>query len=139
MIEQTKVTNGKKVTVFVEAKARFDEENNIKWGRIFEEHGARVIYSYPRIKVHSKVLLIIRREKAKKKRYAYIGKGNFNASTSKIYCDHGLFTAHKKITKDLLRTFKVLQGELIIPRASHLLISPFTTRSTFESLIRREI
>jgi len=131
--------NGKKVTVFVEAKARFDEENNIKWGRIFEEHGARVIYSYPRIKVHSKVLLIIRREKTKKRRYAYIGTGNFNASTSKIYCDHGLFTAHKKITKDLLRTFKVLQGELIIPRASHLLISPFTTRSTFESLIRREI
>ncbi|AGC78408.1 polyphosphate kinase [Nonlabens dokdonensis] len=131
--------NGKKVTVFVEAKARFDEENNIKWGRIFEEHGARVIYSYPRIKVHSKVLLVLRNENGKLKRYAYIGTGNFNAKTSKIYCDHGLFTAHKKITKDLLRTFKVLQGELIIPRASHLLISPFTTRSTIESLIRREI
>lgn len=131
--------NGKKVTVFVEAKARFDEENNIKWGRIFEEHGARVIYSYPRIKVHSKVLLVLRREKGKLKRYAYIGTGNFNAKTSKIYCDHGLFTAHKKITKDLLRTFKVLQGELIIPRASHLLVSPFTTRSTIESLIRREM
>lgn len=131
--------NGKKVTVFVEAKARFDEENNIKWGRIFEENGASVIYSYPRIKVHSKVLLIIRKEKGKKKRYAYIGTGNFNAKTSKVYCDHGLFTAHKKITKDLLRTFKVLQGELIIPRANHLLISPFTTRSTLESLIRNEI
>ncbi|WP_438969028.1 polyphosphate kinase 1 [Nonlabens sp.] len=135
----TALKNGKKVTVFVEAKARFDEENNIKWGRIFEKHGARVIYSYPRIKVHSKVLLIIRREKGKKRRYAYIGTGNFNAKTSKIYCDHGLFTAHKKITKDLLRTFKVLQGELIIPRASHLLISPFTTRSTIENLIRKEI
>lgn len=135
----TALKNGKKVTVFVEAKARFDEENNIKWGRIFEEHGARVIYSYPRIKVHSKVLLIIRKENGKKRRYAYIGTGNFNAKTSKVYCDHGLFTAHKKITKDLLRTFKVLQGELIIPRASHLLISPFTTRRTLERLIRKEI
>ncbi len=133
------LNNGIKVTVFVEAKARFDEENNIKWGRIFEKHGARVIYSYPRIKVHSKVLLIIRRENGKARRYAYIGTGNFNAQTSKIYCDHGLFTAHKKITKDLLRTFKVLQGDLIIPRANHLLVSPFTTRSTIESLIRREI
>jgi len=135
----TALKNGKKVTVFVEAKARFDEENNIKWGRIFEENGATVIYSYPRIKVHSKVLLVLRKENKKLKRYAYIGTGNFNAKTSKIYCDHGLFTASKKLTKDLLRVFKVLQGELIIPRASHLLISPFTTRSTFESLIRKEI
>ncbi len=131
--------NGKKVTVFIEAKARFDEENNIKWGRVFEEHGATVIYSYPKIKVHSKVLLVLRREENKLRRYAYIGTGNFNAKTSKIYCDHGLFTAHKKITKDLLRVFKVLQGDLIIPRANHLLISPFTTRRTFEFLIRREI
>ena len=135
----TALKNGKKVTVFVEAKARFDEENNIKWGRIFEEHGATVIYSYPRIKVHSKVLLIIRKEGDKKRKYAYIGTGNFNAKTSKIYCDHGLFTAHKKITKDLARVFKVLEGKLIIPRASHLLISPFTTRSTFEELIRNEM
>jgi polyphosphate kinase len=135
----TAIKNGKKVTVFVEAKARFDEENNIKWGRIFEEHGAQVIYSYPRIKVHSKVLLILRREKGKTKRYAYIGTGNFNAQTSKIYCDHGLFTAHKKITKDLKRVFDVLEGELIIPRAKHLLISPFTTRRTFETLIREEM
>lgn len=135
----TALKNGKKVTVFVEAKARFDEENNIKWGRIFEEHGATVIYSYPRIKVHSKVLLILRREHDKLKRYAYIGTGNFNAKTSKVYCDHGLFTANKKLTKDLSRVFKVLEGKLIIPRAGHLLISPFTTRSTFENLIRQEI
>ncbi|WP_405351981.1 polyphosphate kinase 1 [Nonlabens sp. Asnod3-H03] len=131
--------NGKKLTVFIEAKARFDEENNIKWGRIFEEKGAHVIYSYPKIKVHSKVLLILREEKAKVQRYAYIGTGNFNAQTSKFYCDHGLFTAHNKITKELHRVFKVLQGDMIIPRAKNLLISPFTTRSTFEELIRNEI
>ncbi|WP_194852633.1 polyphosphate kinase 1 [Nonlabens antarcticus] len=134
----TALKNGKKVTVFVEAKARFDEENNIKWGRIFEEHGATVIYSYPRIKVHSKVLLVYRKENGKSKKYAYIGTGNFNAKTSKIYCDHGLFTAHKGITKDLGRVFQVLQGDLIIPRAKDLLISPFSTRSTFEDLIRKE-
>nr|WP_042294283.1 polyphosphate kinase 1 [Nonlabens ulvanivorans] len=132
--------NGKKLTVFIEAKARFDEENNIKWGgRIFEEKGAHVIYSYPKIKVHSKVLLILREEKGKVQRYAYIGTGNFNAQTSKFYCDHGLFTAHNKITKELHRVFKVLQGDMIIPRAKNLLISPFTTRSTFEDLIRNEI
>ncbi len=135
----TALKNGKKVTVFVEAKARFDEENNIKWGRIFEENGAKVIYSYPRIKVHSKVLLVSRKENGKNRKYAYIGTGNFNAKTSKIYCDHGLFTAHKGITKDLSRVFKVLEGDLIIPRAKHLLISPFSTRRTFELLIRQEI
>lgn len=135
----TALKNGKEVTVFVEAKARFDEENNIKWGRIFEEHGATVIYSYPRIKVHSKVLLVFRKEQEKIKRYAFIGTGNFNAKTSKIYCDHGLFTAHKGITKDLSRVFKVLQGDLIIPRAKNLLISPFSTRRRFENLIRQEI
>ncbi|EAS19500.1 polyphosphate kinase [Flavobacteria bacterium BBFL7] len=131
--------NGKKITVFIEAKARFDEENNIKWGRIFEEKGAHVIYSYPKIKVHSKVMLILRREQNKVRRYAYIGTGNFNAQTSKFYCDHGLFTAQKKITKELHRVFKVLQGDMIIPRAKNLLISPFTTRETFEDLIRNEM
>jgi len=133
------IDNGKKVTIFIEAKARFDEENNITWGRKFEERGARVIYSYPRIKVHSKILMIIRQEQDKAVRYAYIGTGNFNGDTSKIYCDHGIFTAHKKITKELGRVFRVLEGELIIPRNKHLLISPFTTRRIFEKLIHNEI
>lgn len=133
------IENGKKVTIFIEAKARFDEENNITWGRKVEEKGARVIYSYPRIKVHSKILMIIREEDEKSRRYAYIGTGNFNGETSKIYCDHGLFTAHKKITKELERVFRVLEGELIIPRNKHLLISPFTTRRALEKLIHNEI
>ncbi|RXG13404.1 polyphosphate kinase [Leeuwenhoekiella aestuarii] len=133
------IENGKQVTIFIEAKARFDEENNISWGRKFEKKGACVIYSYPRIKVHSKILMVIREEEEKSRRYAYIGTGNFNGETSKIYCDHGLFTAHKKITKELERVFKVLEGELIIPRNKHLLISPFTTRRTFEKLIHNEI
>ncbi len=135
----TSLKNGKKVTIFIEAKARFDEENNITWGRTFEEKGAKVIYSYPRIKVHSKILLIKREEAGKKRRYVYIGTGNFNAKTSKIYSDHGFFSANKKLGKELDRVFRVLEGELIVPRNKHLLISPFTTRRTFEHLIQNEI
>ena len=131
--------NGKKVTIFIEAKARFDEENNISWGRKFEDQGATVIYSYPRIKVHSKILMITRTENEKEKRYVYIGTGNFNGETSKIYADHGLFTAQNKITKELSRVFEVLEGDLIIPRNKRLLISPFNTRRNFEKLINTEI
>lgn len=131
--------NDKKVTVFIEAKARFDEKNNIDWGRKLEENGARVIYSYPKIKVHSKILLVSREEDDELKRYAYIGTGNFNSKTAAIYCDHALFTAHKKITTELYRVFQVLEGELIIPRGKHLLISPFSTRKVFSDMINREI
>lgn len=130
--------NGKKVTVFIEAKARFDEKNNIDWGRKFEDEGAKVIYSYPRIKVHSKILLITRKEEEKLRNYAYIGTGNFNSKTAKIYSDHALFTAHKKLTSELSRVFEVLEGELIIPRGKHLLISPFSTRRVFSDMINRE-
>ncbi len=130
---------GKKVTVFVEAKARFDEENNIIWGRKFGEKGANVIYSYPRIKVHSKILMVVRNENGKSKNYAYIGTGNFNSKTASIYCDHAIFTANKYFTKELSRIFKVLEGKLIVPREKHLIISPFSTRRRFTSLIMQEI
>ncbi|WP_167341811.1 polyphosphate kinase 1 [Nonlabens sp. SY33080] len=133
------VENEIEVVVFVEAKARFDEKNNIKWGQILEEKGARVIWSFPNIKVHSKALLIQKRIDGEKKRYAYIGTGNFNSKTAKVYCDHGLFTSHKPITKDLYQVFKVLEGDLIIPKPKHLLVSPYNTRQTFEDLIRAEI
>ncbi|SDS57481.1 polyphosphate kinase [Gillisia sp. Hel1_33_143] len=131
--------NGKKVTVFVEAKARFDEENNIVWGKKFEEKGANVIYSYPKIKVHSKIMMVGRREGEKLKKYAYIGSGNFNSKTASLYCDHAIFTANKYITKELARVFKVLEGSLIIPREKHLLISPFSTRRRFTEMIMQEI
>ncbi len=131
--------NKKDVVLFVEAQARFDEENNIKWGRIFEEKGAQVIFSVPNIKVHSKIALVERNEDDQLTRYAYIGTGNFNAKTAKLYCDHGLFTAHKRITADLAQVFEVLERKLIIPKLKHLLVSPFTTRSTFMELIQNEI
>lgn len=135
----TALNNKKKVTLFVEAQARFDEANNIKWGRIFEEKGAKVIFSIPQVKVHSKVAMVFRKEEDKIRRYAYIGTGNFNAKTSTIYCDHGLFTANKKITKDLKQVFEVLERKLIVPKLKRLLVSPFTTRITFLNLIQNEI
>lgn len=135
----TALDNKKEVTLFVEAQARFDEANNIKWGRIFEDKGAKVIFSIPQIKVHSKIAMVYRNENDKRKRYAYIGTGNFNAKTSKIYCDHGLFTAHKKITKDLEQVFSVLERKIIIPKLKQLLVSPYSTRITFLNLIQNEI
>ncbi len=130
--------NNKQVTIFVEAQARFDEENNIKWGRIFIEKGAKVIFSIPNIKVHSKIAMIERLEGGVTKRYAYIGTGNFNAKTAKLYCDHGLFSANEEITADLSQVFLVLERKLIIPKLERLLVSPFTTRSTFLELIENE-
>ena len=130
---------GIKVTVFVEAKARFDEENNLEWGRKFKEKGAEVIFSFPKIKVHSKILLVVRRENDKVVNYAYIGTGNFNSKTSKIYCDHAIFTADKRLTKEISRIFNVLEGKMIVPREEHLFISPFSTRKNFTSLIMNEI
>ncbi|NJB35705.1 polyphosphate kinase 1 [Croceivirga sp. JEA036] len=135
----TALKNGKKVLLFVEAQARFDEQNNIKWGRIFEEHGATVLYSVPNIKVHSKIALVERAVTEGPKRYVYIGTGNFNAKTAKIYSDHGLFTAHKKITKELAQVFQVLERTLIIPKSKRLMISPFNTRNKFLELIQQEI
>ena len=130
---------GKKVTLFVEAQARFDERNNIEWGRIFKERGATVIFSVPNIKVHSKIAMVYREETDGLCRYAYIGTGNFNAKTAKLYCDHGLFTANTEVTADLHQVFEVLERKLIIPKLKHLLVSPFTTRNRFLDLIQNEI
>lgn len=131
--------NGKDVTVFIEVKARFDEQNNLKWGAIFRKNGARVIYSYPDIKVHSKILYIEREVEEKMKRYAYIATGNFNENTATLYTDFGLMTAHKKITKDLKKVFMVLERDMIVPKTKQLLVSPFTTRERFTALVEREI
>ncbi len=131
--------NKKEVVLFVEAQARFDEANNIKWGRVFEDKGARVLYSIPNIKVHSKIALVERTVKNELQRFAYIGTGNFNAKTAKLYCDHGLFTAHRQITNDLFQVFEVLERKLILPKTKQLLVSPFTTRTTFLDLIQQEI
>lgn len=133
------VKNGKKVVVFIETKARFDEANNIKWGKQLEDYGAKVYYSYPGIKVHSKILYIERIENHKNKGYAYIGTGNFNEKTSRIYTDLGLLTANNKITKEILQVFEVLERNIIVPKTKSVLISPFTARSKFIELVESEI
>ncbi|MEM6719327.1 MAG: polyphosphate kinase 1 [Bacteroidota bacterium] len=131
--------NGKEVTVFMETKARFDEQNNIKWGKILEENGAKVIYSYPGIKVHSKILYIERIENDIPTWYGYIGTGNFNEKTATLYTDFCLMTKHEKITSELAQVFQILERGIIIPKSKKLLISPFTSRSTFLELIAQEI
>ena len=131
--------NGKKVFAFIETKARFDEENNIKWGARLSDNGAVVKYSYPGIKVHSKILSIERIEEGNIRRYAYISTGNFNEKTAKIYTDFGLMTSHAKITEELNQVFMVLEGKIIVPKTKHLLVSPFSTRTVFEDLVETEI
>ncbi len=133
------VDNGKDVCAFIETKARFDEANNIKWGKKLEEKGANIIYSYPGIKVHSKILYIRRIENDKPIAYAYIGTGNFNEKTATIYTDLGLMTSNEKITSELLQVFSVLERKLIIPNVKNLLVSPFNSRTTFSSLVQTEI
>ena len=131
--------NGKKVIIFIEVKARFDEENNLKWGAIFKESGAQVLYSYPGIKVHSKIIYIERQIGDAVKHYCYIGTGNFNENTAELYTDFGLMTDNKKISEDLNKLFLVLEGVFIVPKAKKLLISPFTMRNKFVSLLEKEI
>ncbi|TXE06815.1 polyphosphate kinase 1 [Gelidibacter salicanalis] len=131
--------NGKKVIIFIEVKARFDEHNNLKWGEIFKENGAQVLYSYPGIKVHSKILYIERQVGDQLTSYCYIGTGNFNENTSTLYTDFGLMTNNEKITEDLNKLFLVLEGIFIVPKAKKLLISPFTMRNKFVSLVEKEI
>jgi polyphosphate kinase len=130
---------GKEVIVFVEPKARFDEANNLDWGKKLKKKGAQVFYSDVKIKVHSKILMIERTENDTLVRYAYISTGNFNRTTSKIYSDHALLTADPKITEELAQVFEVLERTRLAPITKHLLVSPFSTRITFNQLIDNEV
>jgi polyphosphate kinase len=128
--------NGKKVEVFVEAKARFDEASNLFWGAELEKAGATVRYSFPGIKVHTKLLLIEAKGSAD---IAYLGTGNFNEKTALIYADHALLTAEKSITKDVKQVFDLLAGKLIVPKTDALLVAPFDLRDKLKKKIEREI
>ncbi len=133
------VKQGKQVTVFVEAKARFDEASNLYWGKELQKAGAKVIYSFPDIKVHSKILLVIKEEAKKRKYYTYIGTGNFNEKTAKLYSDHALLTYDQKIGNEVHQVFYLLERRILIPRTERLLVSPFSIRTKFEKMIHREI
>ncbi len=135
------VKNGKQVSVFIEVKARFDEEANIKWGEALQKAGVTVHYSMPGIKVHSKLALVSRKEGRKEKLYAYLGTGNFNEDTAKIYSDLCIFTSDERLTKEMVSVFKYLETgrkEGIAP-FKHLLVGQFNLREGLMSKINREI
>ena len=132
--------NGKKVTVFVELKARFDEENNLATAEMMKNAGIHIIYSLPKLKVHAKVALILCEEHPNSHRpgYAYISTGNFNEKTATLYADCGLFTCNKVIVDDLHNLFKTLQGE----QGTHfrqLLVAQFNLIPELNRLIDHEI
>jgi polyphosphate kinase len=133
------LANGKKVNVFIEAKARFDEESNLFWGSKLSEAGANVRYSFPGIKVHTKLLLIGRREVGNLRHYAYIATGNFNEKTAKIYSDFALLTADPRLADEVSQVFEMLEGNVILPKAKNVLVAPHTLRIGLEKLINKEI
>ncbi|RDV15522.1 polyphosphate kinase 1 [Pontibacter diazotrophicus] len=131
--------NGKLVTVVVELKARFDEESNIFWAGKLQKAGANVIFGVPELKVHSKLGLITRNEGGKMINYAYLSTGNYNEDTSTIYADHGLFTADKRLTKDVEQVFNFFIDRSPDKKFDHLLMAPLNMRERFVKLIDREI
>jgi len=128
---------GKAVVVLMEAKARFDEANNLYWGSQLEQAGATVYYSYPGLKVHAKTMLI--RRSGDRPDLAYLGTGNFNEKTARLYGDHALLTADHRLTADLAQVFDFLEKKTAAPRLGHLLVSPFTLRDRFAALLDTEI
>lgn len=133
--------NGKKVTVFVELKARFDEENNLATAAMMEEAGIRIIYSLPKLKVHAKVALVLRKDEEghKLRSYAYISTGNFNEKTATLYADCGLFTCNPVIVNDLHTLFRTLKGKLANPTFHRLLVARFNLIPELNKLIDQEI
>lgn len=132
--------NGKKVTVFVEVKARYDELNNIQWAKEMAKAGITIIYSLPGLKVHAKVALVVKRDSnGKKKRYAYLSTGNFNEKTALLYGDHSLLTTNKGITKELEQLFKFLKTGSKSIHFEHLLVAGFNMKSQLIEYIDREI
>jgi polyphosphate kinase len=131
--------NGKKVTCLVELRARFDEQNNIQWSNRLEEEGVKVIYGIPGYKVHSKICLVTRVEKGKPAYYATLSTGNFNEATSKIYADHTLLTASKRLTGDLVQVFKAINKGILPRDLKHLIVSPIDSRPAIYKLMDAEI
>jgi polyphosphate kinase 1 len=130
---------GKEVTAFVEVKARFDEEVNIRSAEEMQKAGVKVLYSLPGIKVHAKMALISRMENGAIKDYAYLATGNFNEKTAKLYTDFGFITTDKRLTKEINLVFDFLEGKIKSPEFEHLLVAQFNMRKVFTHLIEQEI
>ena len=131
--------NGKQVTVLVELKARFDEENNILWARRLEKAGCHVIYGLVGLKTHAKIILIVRKEDNGIKRYVHLGTGNYNDSTAKLYTDLGLMTANDEFGIDASAFFNLLSGYGEPPVWNKLVMAPLGLREKIYSLINNEI
>ena len=130
---------GKQVAVMVELKARFDEESNIGWARMLEQEGVHVVYGLVGLKVHCKMIMVVRREGDGIRRYLHLGTGNYNAVTSLVYEDFGLFTCDDDIASDVTDLFNYLTGYATKHEFKKLLVAPINLRSGLESLVRREI
>lgn len=131
--------SGKEVTVVVELMARFDEEANINWAARLEEVGAHVVYGIVGHKTHAKMLLVLRREFGKLKRYVHLGTGNYHPRTARLYTDFGLFTNNPEITQDVHEVFQQLTGLGKASRQHQLWQSPFTMQKKIITAIRHEI
>ncbi|MFF5993124.1 RNA degradosome polyphosphate kinase [Lysinibacillus sp. KU-BSD001] len=131
--------NGKQVTVLVELKARFDEENNVLWAKLLEQAGCLVIYGMNNLKTHSKITLVVRRRHGKIERFVHLGTGNYNDATAKIYTDMAIITSNKEFGIDATNFFNYLSGYTEKPEFHHLVVAPFDIRDEFIQLIDEEI
>ena len=130
--------NGKQVTVLVELKARFDEENNINWARKLEKAGCHVIYGLVGLKTHCKIALVVRREADGIRRYVHLGTGNYNDSTAKLYTDTGMFTCRNAVGEDATAVFNMLSGYSEPANWNQLIVAPIWMKKRFLDMIARE-
>lgn len=131
--------NGKQVAALVELKARFDEKNNINWARVLEQAGVHVVYGLAGLKTHTKIVLIVRQEENKIRRYVHIGTGNYNPKTANLYTDLGLFSCNHDLGADLTDLFNFLTGYSQQRAYRKLLVAPVTLRKRMTEMIEREI
>lgn len=133
------VHNGKQVTVVVELQARFDEKANIEWSKILTDNGVQVVFGAPGLKIHSKLLLISRRESNEIRRYAHVGTGNFHEKTAQIYTDFSLLTADQVLTDEVRSVFEYIQNPYRPVKFNHLIVSPRNSRKQIYRLVDAEI
>ncbi len=131
--------DGKQVVVLVEIKARFDEQNNIRWARQLEQVGAHVAYGVPGLKTHAKLVLVVRQEEAGIRYYSHVGTGNYNAVTARLYTDMGLLTANPEITTEVADLFNYLTGYSRKRDYRDLWVAPINAIQSFERLVEREV
>ena len=131
--------NGKQVVVLVELKARFDEERNIAWANVLENAGVTVIYGLENLKVHAKILMVMRREDGSIRRYVHLATGNYNPKTAKLYSDISLFTANPEIANDATSFFNLVTGYSTLQKMNFLGMAPVSLKSRLLTMIDREI